>query len=238
VVAFFSMATNLVAGDTNAWADIFVHEVLTGVTERVSVATDGTEGNSYSGEGIQGINCVAIDGDGSEVAFSSYATNLVPGFAPAGGGDVYVRARGGRAPSTFCTAKTGLACGVPMISAAGTPSASATSGFVISAGPARQNKSGLLIYGNTGTNNAVFQGGTLCVRPPVRRTTTVNSGGTSLCDGTFAIDMNAFASGNLGGNPQAYLLLAGSKITAQFWGRDTLATGSFLSDGLIYVICP
>jgi hypothetical protein len=236
-VAFYSAATNLVAGDTNGWPDIFVHDIPTAVTERVSIATDGSEGNGESGWGIQGLKAISINGDGSVVAFYSTATNLVPGFVPTAH-DVFVRARGGRVPSTFCPAKAGLACGLPAIGAAGTPSASSTSGFVISAGPARQNKTGLLIYGNTGSNNAVFQGGTLCVRPPVRRTTAVNSGGASLCDGTFAIDMNAYAAGNLGGNPQAFLLLAGSKITAQFWGRDTLATGSFLSDGLIYIICP
>src|SRR5262249_9672345 len=45
-VAFQSTATNLVAGDTNDRFDVFVHDRETGTTERVSVASDGTQGNS------------------------------------------------------------------------------------------------------------------------------------------------------------------------------------------------
>ena len=42
-VAFYSQASNLVAGDTNGTWDVFVRTM--GNTIRVSVATDGTEGN-------------------------------------------------------------------------------------------------------------------------------------------------------------------------------------------------
>jgi len=49
-VAFESVASNLVAGDTNGMRDIFVHDRDTGVTERVSVASDGTEANFASGQ--------------------------------------------------------------------------------------------------------------------------------------------------------------------------------------------
>ena len=48
-VAFRSVATNLVAGDTNALSDIFVRDRTTGITTRVSVATGGSQavgGNS------------------------------------------------------------------------------------------------------------------------------------------------------------------------------------------------
>lgn len=71
-VAFESMASDLVAGDSNQAFDVFVHDRATGVTERVSVATDGTEGN---GESLQ----PAISGDGRYVAFMSLARNLVEG---------------------------------------------------------------------------------------------------------------------------------------------------------------
>jgi hypothetical protein len=71
-VAFYSFATNLVPGDTNRSADIFVHDRETGLTKRVSVASDGTEGNSRS-------ESPSISADGRFVAFFSYATNLVPG---------------------------------------------------------------------------------------------------------------------------------------------------------------
>lgn len=69
-VAFSSSATNLVAGDTNRVNDVFVHDRQTGQTTRVSVATDGTQGNGWSGNPV-------ISADGRFVAFVSDATNLV-----------------------------------------------------------------------------------------------------------------------------------------------------------------
>jgi Tol biopolymer transport system component len=71
-VAYYSQAFNLVAGDTNNHADVFVHDRDTGVTERVSVDSTGAQANSSSfGE-------PSISGDGRNVAFISTATNLVP----------------------------------------------------------------------------------------------------------------------------------------------------------------
>lgn len=69
-VAFQSRAGNLVSGDTNTREDIFVHDRLTGETSRVSVASDGTEGDNDSWGG-------QISGDGRYIAFGSYARNLV-----------------------------------------------------------------------------------------------------------------------------------------------------------------
>src|SRR5260221_12103684 len=71
-VAFDSYATNLVSGDTNGWEDVFVHDRLTGTTERVSVDSLGNEANWFS-------YSRAISGDGRYVVFMSVATNLVPG---------------------------------------------------------------------------------------------------------------------------------------------------------------
>src|SRR5262249_44020956 len=68
-VAFFSVATNLVPDDTNGWSDVFVHDRETGKTERVSVASDGTQGNGSSRD-------PALSADGRYVAFGSNATNL------------------------------------------------------------------------------------------------------------------------------------------------------------------
>jgi len=71
-VAFRSLATNLVVGDTNASWDIFVHDRQTGVTQRVSVATGGTQANNHSYE-------PSISDDGRYVTFRSAANNLVTG---------------------------------------------------------------------------------------------------------------------------------------------------------------
>ena len=48
-VAFFSNASNLVAGDTNGSGDIFLHDTPTGTTTRVSVDSSGIQGDNNSG---------------------------------------------------------------------------------------------------------------------------------------------------------------------------------------------
>ena len=84
-VAFESEASNLVAGDTNGVADVFVRDRASGVTERVSVASDGSEGDGWAG-------CASISGDGRYVAFESDASNLVAGDTN-GQTDVFARDR-------------------------------------------------------------------------------------------------------------------------------------------------
>ncbi len=70
-VAFSSGATNLVTGDANgAIQDVFVHDLQTGQTVIVSVASDGTQGNKASYD-------PSISADGRYVAFESTATNLI-----------------------------------------------------------------------------------------------------------------------------------------------------------------
>lgn len=88
-VAFMSLATNLVPNDINGVRDIFVHDLLTQTTERVSVASDGTEANAASDP--SGKDGLAISNDGRYVAFVSSATNLVT--PPSVGTNVFVRDR-------------------------------------------------------------------------------------------------------------------------------------------------
>ncbi|TWU35785.1 FG-GAP repeat protein [Novipirellula aureliae] len=71
-VVFESRASNLVPGDTNGTTDIFVHDLQTGETRRVSVASDGTQANGFS-------SLPAISANGQYVTFESHAYNLVPG---------------------------------------------------------------------------------------------------------------------------------------------------------------
>ena len=68
-VAFVSSADNLVENDTNETRDIFVHDLQTGETKRVSIASDGTQANDSSL-----IN--RISADGQYVAFETFADNL------------------------------------------------------------------------------------------------------------------------------------------------------------------
>lgn len=88
VVAFHSDAGDLVPGDTNEWVDTFVHDRITGQTTRVSVNSNGGEGNRDS----YGSTPPALSADGRFVAFVSEATNLVAGDTN-GTWDIFVRDR-------------------------------------------------------------------------------------------------------------------------------------------------
>jgi hypothetical protein len=83
-VAFTSTATNLVAGDTNGSADVFVRQLNGGRTIRVSVATGGGQADSGASSHPD------ISSDGRYVAFTSTASDLVPGDTN-GSADVFVR---------------------------------------------------------------------------------------------------------------------------------------------------
>ena len=72
-VAFSSDASNLVANDTNGTRDLFLRDLVAQTTERVNLASDGSQANG-------GISYEpALSTDGRFVAFASSATNLVAG---------------------------------------------------------------------------------------------------------------------------------------------------------------
>jgi hypothetical protein len=71
-VTFSSAASGLVPNDSNGTWDVFVHDCLTGITERSSVGSGGTQGNLLS-------QSSTLSGDGRFVCFQSSASNLVAG---------------------------------------------------------------------------------------------------------------------------------------------------------------
>jgi len=82
-VAFSSHSTNLVPGDTNRRGDIFVRDLRTGTNARANLGPGGVQANLPS-------NQPDISANGRFVAFSSFATNLVPGDTN-GQPDVFLR---------------------------------------------------------------------------------------------------------------------------------------------------
>ena len=84
-VAFSSIAYNLVPGDTNFTFDVFLADQQAGAIERVSVSSAGQQADNTSED-------PAISADGRFVAFSSSASDLVPGDDD-GASDVFVRDR-------------------------------------------------------------------------------------------------------------------------------------------------
>ena len=90
-VAFTSEASDLVPSDTNGRSDAFIHDLVTGTTERVSVDSTGSQGNSDSG-------AAAISPDGRLVVLASAASNLVAGDTN-GTSDVFVHDREAEEPT-------------------------------------------------------------------------------------------------------------------------------------------
>ncbi len=82
-VAFVSDAGNLVSGDQNGAADVFRRNDQAGITELVSVDTNGNRANGSS-------SSPSISADGRYVTFSSTASNLAGGDAN-GSQDVFLR---------------------------------------------------------------------------------------------------------------------------------------------------
>lgn len=86
-VAFESDVPDLVANDTNHARDVFLHDRQTGETVRVSVDSNGAEGDQASGSPQFDSATqfddhpydLALSDDGLVVAFPSLATNLVAG---------------------------------------------------------------------------------------------------------------------------------------------------------------
>ncbi|MDQ3944145.1 MAG: hypothetical protein M3357_03120 [Actinomycetota bacterium] len=123
LVAFASQSPDLVPGDTNRTADVFLHDRYDGTTSRVSIGNAGEQPDGASGD-------PAISADGRYVAFASEATNLVPGDAN-GISDVFLRdTREGRTTRVPVptTGPSGAAC-QPAVSGDGT-----TVAFVVHTG--------------------------------------------------------------------------------------------------------
>jgi hypothetical protein len=144
-------------------------------------------------------------------------------------------------PVSYCTAKVNSLGCTPSMGSSGIPSASAGSGFTITAINVINNKAGLVLYGNSGQAAAPFQGGFRCVNVPLKRTVQVNSGGNpppNDCSGAFSIDMNAFAV-ERSAIPAPFLMVPGTLVDAQWWGRDNgfaAPNNTQLSNGLHFVI--
>jgi VCBS repeat-containing protein len=71
---FTSLASNLVSGDSNSVADIFIKDLTTGSVTRISTASDGSQANGYSRSYTN-----SLSADGTKALFYSNASNLVAG---------------------------------------------------------------------------------------------------------------------------------------------------------------
>lgn len=91
-ISFYSDATNLVYGDTNGSGDIFVRDLSTSITTRVSVRENGNQASGPAGQ------VSAISDDGNVIAWESYQSNIVPNDTNASS-DVFVSDGGPISPT-------------------------------------------------------------------------------------------------------------------------------------------
>jgi hypothetical protein len=136
--------------------------------------------------------------------------------------------------ATYCTAKQNSQGCITSIGHLGTASASLPEPFLITGSKIIPNTVGLLIYGTDGPGALPFQGGILCINPPVIRTPGQTSGGQGACTGSFNYDFNVLIQS--GANP---VLVPGRQVQAQYWSRDlgfAPPNSANLTDALQFVI--
>jgi Tol biopolymer transport system component len=225
-IAFETTANNLVPGETTFSRDVYIHDRSTSETRWLSSTVLGLSGNGDSVDS-------SISPDGQFVAFASIANNLVSNdhsqFA-----DIFFVALDQWGPVGYCASQLNSAGCVPRIRFSGYPSVSAGSGFTIRGEPMLSTRNGLLCYGISGPDSVPFQGGTLCARPPLRRTALQNSGGVGPCGGLFQVDFASYVASGVD-----LSLIPGQGVWAQWYSRDpaSLSTTN-LTDALYFVLRP
>jgi hypothetical protein len=145
----------------------------------------------------------------------------------------------GEALSFYCTPGTSASGCQATLSAVGTPSATAPSGFTVTASTVEGLKDGLFFFGTSGQQANSWGSGTSfqCVVPPTIRTGTLTATGTlGACDGSVSRDMNATWAAVPAKNPGS-----GALVQLQFWYRDPQNTSNqttSLSDAVEFTVQP
>ena len=123
-VVFDSGAANLAPKDTNGAQDIFIHDLVKGKTQRVSVSSSGKQANGSSAN-------PTVSADGRFVAYQSKARNLVTGDTSKGN-DIFLRDRKDGAVVRISVTSAGRQAG----GGSGDPSISDNGRYVVFESPA------------------------------------------------------------------------------------------------------
>lgn len=227
-VAFYSNGSGWLPGDTSSAADAVVFDRTTRALIPLSTTSAGSQALGSSA-------ITAFRADGAQVVMTSNANNLVSGDTN-NQYDVFVRDVTPLIPVPYCTAQVNSRGCTSNLTSAGLPSASLPTPFTVEARELINGRYAALFYGFA-PNAVPFNGGTLCVASPLKRTAPQPTGGASTgidCSGAIAFDFNALIrSGNV---PE---LVVGTVVYAQVTYGDVGGVfGRAQSDGLSFTILP
>ncbi len=203
----------------SAWLNGYDDTGINSLIEIHYLTLDDDDGNISNGTP----NFLDIDGGFRDQGFPGVQASLCGNFV------------------NYCTAGTTTGGCVPTMNFAGSPSATATSGCVLSVNSVDGQRTGLIFYGVSGRVAFPWSAGStswFCVKSPVQRTFVHNSGGNpGFCNGNFSVDWNQFRAtypGALGSS-----IAPGTKVQTQAWFRDPPAVKTTnLSDAMEFTVCP
>lgn len=140
---------------------------------------------------------------------------------------------------SYCTAGTSASGCQALLIASGSSSASAPSGFFVSAIGMEGSRDGLVYWGTSGRQAATWgtSSSFQCVVPPTKRGALVTGSGiVGTCTGAFTYDLNARWASKPAQNPGP-----GALVQLQFWYRDALSTSGMstsISNALEFAVAP
>jgi hypothetical protein len=223
-VAFQSLASDFVPGDSNARYDVFVRDLTAGRTYCVSALDAAHFPNAH-------VHSIALSADGRVQAFVTEASNLVLGDANSKA-DVFVREERAE-PTVFCLGKVNSLGCKPELSYDGVASLSSPLGLRVRANGVLPGVRGFLVFSLIGPGLTPFHGGFLCVAGPYLHTPlrTSTAGIGSACAG----ELDFVVTPMLG----SALAPLGASVWTQVWSRDGGdPSGVSLSDGLAFDVVP
>lgn len=217
-VAFASASPDLVSGDTNGVADVFVRDQRSGTTVRASVSTSGAQGDDASGSGF------SLSPTGRWLVFGSDATNLVSGDVNVQR-DVFLRDLAKHATSLISVRPDGSA--VPLLGGNsdvpyGPGSAISADGRYIVFG----SNSALLIPNDTNGNNSDWF---------VRDRATGRTQRVSVASDGADRDIASTASASITPNGRYVVFRTAENLVSDDQGSCPTTPGSSESDNDIYV---
>jgi hypothetical protein len=220
-----AQTTTFISGYPGAETDIDGLAVHNGLAYYVSDGPNTTQALFYVYDVASGTQIGTLPSPFTGSGTFSAATFAAPNTPP---------------PTTYCTAGTSTNGCVPSISATGTPSVAASSGFTLDVANVEGQKQGLFFYGLSGQAIAPWGAGSsfICVKSPTQRMGGLVSGGTAnACDGAYSQDWLAFVAANPTALGAPYS--AGQVVNAQAWYRDPPASKTTnLSNALEFTLAP